>query len=316
MTREIIPLYHGRRNFLGSEDLVVSFYTQKCQFDCSFCDLPSKSSKTPVDPRYVMQQIDWVFDRYGEELPILEQLSAGNEGSILDERRFPPEAFDYLVRSSNEIPNLKVLSLETRPEYVNGRKLGRILDASKAVIVDVTVGFETQDDVLRNDVLNKRIGRKYFEDMIRLLGRTGVRLTSYVLLKPGPVMTDEEGVAEAITTAQYLADVCGEAGTELVIYLNPMYVAVNSPLAKAMRGYDYKPPRIQDIVRVIIEIKKLGLPVYTGLWSEGFAGEGGDFSSREDFDRRMRKAVKKFNENQDLSVFDSVKLENESCGFI
>ncbi|KAF0216246.1 MAG: Fe-S oxidoreductase [bacterium] len=303
---EIVPIYHGRRNFLGSEDLVISFYTEKCQYRCSFCGLPERSSNRPVNPQRIRDQVDTVFDIYTDWLPTFGQLSVGNEGSILDGKRFPPEAFDYLIDKSRIMPSLRVLSLETRPEYAREDRLREIMDSSTAEKLDLTVGFETLDDDLRNRVLNKHMSRQLFEDVIKLLGKIGARLTSYVMLKPGPNMTDEEGIKEAVQTAQYIGEKCSKENTECVIYLNPTYVARDSRLAHQMKETGYRPPKIHDVMRTVIGIKNLGLPVYVGLSSEGLSIADGDVRSSEGFDRKAKRAVKKFNRDQDVSIFQGI----------
>jgi hypothetical protein len=173
----------------------------------------------------------------------------------------------------------------------------------------VTIGFETLDENLRNNVLGKNLDRELFEEKIELLGKLGIRLTSYVMLKPGPTMTEEEGIKEAVETIKYLNRKCRETETDLVIYLNPTYIARGSPLAYVMKSNGYKPPKIQSIVKVIFETKHLGTPIYTGLWCEDLSEPSGDFTERGDYDISLREAVKNFNKAQDFSVFDCFKNE-------
>jgi archaeosine synthase beta-subunit len=302
MLKDIAPIYHGKRTFLGLKDLVVSFYTEKCQFSCSFCDLSSRSSEESVSEEDVIKQIHWVFDQYVDEIQQFQQLSAGNEGSILDRNRFFEGAMEYLLERAKEMSKLQVLSLETRPEYIRAQVLEDILRKTNANQVDVTVGFETQDDVLRNEVLNKRMNRNHFERKVEILGDLGVRLTSYVMLKPGPYMSEEEGVTEAVKTIEYLHELCAHHNTNLVIYLNPTYVANKSSLAQTMKKAGYKPPKIQSVLKTILSTQPLGIPIYTGLWCENLADETGEFSGRDDYDKRFRNAIKQFNKTQDSSV--------------
>lgn len=303
MNKDIAPVYHGKRTFLGLKDLVISLFTRKCQFQCSFCDLPLRSAEYDVPAQDVIKQIHWVFDQYEDEIETFRQLSVGNEGSILDSKRMLVEAMDYLLeRARNEIFNLEVLSLETRPEYIKEKILEEIVRKTNAKTVDVTVGFETQDDILRNDVLKKQIRKDYFERKVKLLGNMGIRLTSYVMLKPSPLMTEKQGISEAIATIDYLYALCHQAGTDLVIYLNPTYIARGSPLAQAMGKIGYKPPKIQSVMNVILHAYRIGVPIYTGLWSENLADEGGDYTAQEDYDKNFRRAIKNFNKTQDPKI--------------
>src|SRR5437588_9498165 len=92
------PIYLGKRTFLGLKDLVVTFYTEQCPFRCAYCNLPTKSHVGPLAADWVKQQIDWSFEQYVDELDSFQQLPVGNEGSILDRRRFPSEAMAHLLR--------------------------------------------------------------------------------------------------------------------------------------------------------------------------------------------------------------------------
>lgn len=292
----IRPVYSGTRNFLGLQDLVISLFTQKCQFKCAYCTIPSRSSDQDVKASEVIRQLDWIWNKYGDKLPTLQQLSVGNEGSILDDQRFPSEVMEYLLKLVNASSNVKVLSLETRPEYVREDYLRYILSClSKKIALDVTIGWETQDDYLRQTVLNKRVSKSFFEKKLALLGKLGIRLTSYVLVKPGPAMTDEDGVLEAIATVQYLASKCQHYGVDLIIYLNPTYIAKGSALEKKIEAAGYQPPRIQDIYRIIQATQAMGIPIYTGLWSEGLSDEANDYTARQDYDPLLRQQIYQLN---------------------
>lgn len=307
------PIYLGKRTFLGLKDLVIAFYAQKCPFQCSYCSLPTKSHPEPLPVEKIKQQIDWSFEQYANELSSFQQLSIGNEGSILDRERFPNEAIVYLLDRARAISSLKVLSLETRPEYILQSTLEDIFHLTHAALIDVTVGFETQDDYLREVILNKSIRRKNFEAKIKLLGEMGVRLTSYVLLKPGPTMTEQEGIKEAILTIEYLVEVCQKFGTDLVIYLNPVYVAKGTPLAKTFSLSQYQPVRIQSVVQVIAETLYLNVPIYTGLWSENNTDGYGDYTVHKDYQPEIRNALKQFNKTQDFALlepFHQLKLDD------
>lgn len=296
------PVYVGTRTFLGLKDLVVSFYAQKCQFKCTYCNLPTNSHPEPLSVNKIKQQVDWLFENYQDSLHTFQQLSVGNEGSILDPQRFSEEAFDYLLDRAKDLTALQVLSLETRPEYISATRMERILSRTQADLVDVTVGFETQDNHLRQVILQKSIRRKTFENRIKLLGELGIRLTSYVLLKPGPSMTEAEGVQEAVATVEYLAEICQRFNTALVIYLNPVYAAKGTPLAEAFLLNQYQPPRIQSVVEVIAATKYLNLPVYTGLWAEDNEIVGGNYTYHANYQPEIRSAIFQYNKTQDFGL--------------
>ncbi|GAA3580583.1 hypothetical protein [Kribbella ginsengisoli] len=298
--RSTTPIYVGNRRFLGRRDLVISFYTQKCQFSCSYCALPLASSNEPVAATDLNAQIDFVFASKTDLLGRLEQLSFGNEGSALDPRRFHRESLHRLLDYSTSIRRLAVLSIETRPEYVKGDVLEDILGRTNATSVEVTVGFETQDDRIRREVLRKNISRRVMEERIRLLGDLGVGLTAYVMLKPAPGMTEEDGVREAVSTIEYLAALCDRAKVPFTAYLNPTYIAEGSLLARTRVRELYTPPKIQSVFKVLLASHRMGVPTYVGLWSEGLAGPAGDYRTYPDYDPQLRNAILEFGRTDDF----------------
>nr|VFJ53552.1 MAG: hypothetical protein BECKFW1821B_GA0114236_101528 [Candidatus Kentron sp. FW] len=299
-----LPIYVGERIFLGLKDLVVSLYSERCQFKCNYCNLPRKSHPGPMDAEAIKRQIDGVLDEKRTKLPDFRQLSIGNEGSILDPSRFPKEALDHLLIRTKRFPALEVLSLETRPEYINAPLMEEIQRVTALPTIDVTIGFETQDDHLREIVLGKNIRKKLLENRIKLLGEVGVRLTSYVLLKPGPAMAEQDGIDEAIRTIEYLCEKCRDANVDLVIYLNPVYAAEGTPLEREFILHGYCSPQIQSVVQIIGATRGLNVPIYTGLWSEENAGENGDYQGLDTHRAEVREAVKKYNKTQNFLAIE------------
>jgi archaeosine synthase beta-subunit len=298
--RSQTPIYVGSRMFLGARDLVVSFYTEKCQFECRYCALPLRSANEPVSIQDLNAQIDSVFEEHAGELATFDQFSFGNEGSALDRQRFFPASMDHLLERTKAMTGLTALSIETRPEYVTAEVLEAVMKKTSAR-VDVTVGLETQDDKLRIEVLNKKVTRKTLEERVGILGALGATMTSYVLVKPGLDMTEEEGVKESVATIAYLSDLCSRKRVPLTIYLTPTYIAEGSVLGALAREKGYLPPTIQSIFQIIVEGRRYGSPIYVGLWSEGLAEDRNDFRGRHGYDPALRKALVQFNRTNDFN---------------
>jgi radical SAM enzyme (TIGR01210 family) len=302
------PIYIGERTFLGREDLVVSFYTLKCQYKCSFCCLPSNSSTIPVHFSDLIEQIDYVFEHISNGSNSYKQLSIGIEGSIFDTKRFSKECLYYLLNKTSILSLLEVISFETRPEFIQKQLLKDIITKTNGKVIDVVIGFETIDDNLRNNILKKKLSRKLFENKVSILGEIGIRLTTYVLLKSSPYMTEIEGKKEAVATIEYLINLCEYFGVELIIYLNPMYIPKESLLTIEMEKAKYTPPRIQTVLEIISHVIDRGIPIYTGLWSEGLCKANGDFTSLPDFDIQIMELIKKINKVRHPNSFMRGKI--------
>tara|TARA_Y100000310_G_scaffold345313_1_gene463666 strand:+ start:6964 stop:7893 length:930 start_codon:yes stop_codon:yes gene_type:complete len=300
--QNVTPKYDSIRTFLGKKDLVVSFYSRRCQFQCTHCDLPLSSPEEDISAEDVNAQVDWLLEKYAGDLPSIQVLSFGNDGSILDAKRFPRESLEYIFQKFASYDNITTFALETRPEYLTSRSLSFVKDRFAGTTIDATIGFETVDDHLREDVLVKQIPRKSFERSITLLGEFGAQLTCYVMLKPGPHMTEEEGVQEAQDTIQYLHDLTKKEGIHLNIYLNPTYIPETSTLAGEMEEVGYKPPKIQSVAEVIRFTHALNIHIYTGLWSEGLARDSMDYTRHDDYDPQLREQIRRFNQTNDISL--------------
>lgn len=299
------PIYVGERNFLGFYDLVVSIYSEKCRNNCSFCSLGKMSSDHKLDPKILMEQIDYIFLTYQDRLDTFQQLSIGNEGSILNQDLFYYESMNYLFLQLKRMNNLQVLSLESRAEYIDHSMLQKMNDKLDGINLDVTVGFETQNDIIRNDILRKKLSKSVFENRVEILGALGIRLTCYVMLKPSPYMSEEEGVTEVIETAKYLKRVCEYYHTELIIYLNPTYISAGTDLSEQMVNSGYTPPTLESIKKAIIAVSKFKIPIYTGLSSESKALR--DWRSNGSFNKVDLRSIRSFNVSQDVNIFNSRK---------
>jgi len=69
-----------------------------------------------------------------------------------------------------------------------------------------------------------------------------------------------------------------------------------------MKLVGYEPPKIQSVIRTILETRNSGISIYTGLWNEGLAEEERDYTARENYDKKLRDYIKEFNRTQDFSV--------------
>jgi len=300
------PLYCGLRNFLGEKDLVISLYTQKCQFNCNFCALRKKSSDKPIPLDSQKKQIDHIFKKYHSELNKVERISIGNEGSILDCGRVPFELLEYLSGKSKKMIKLKTISFETRPEYINLEALKKIKKTFPKTI-DCTIGFETKDKKIRQK-LNKHFSEKSLKKAMEALSKIGGTLTAYILLKPDLSMSDQDAIKEALASTSYLLELTKQKKVPLTIYLNPLYIPTGTPLCKEAKENSYSPPSACSLVKFLekeIEINPK-LKIYIGLYSENLAKNKGEFLCPRKKGSEIRETLKKFNKTQYRDLIKSI----------
>jgi radical SAM enzyme (TIGR01210 family) len=283
------PHFFLHRNFLGEQDLAILFNTKRCRYQCSFCALPAKSSRSWIPADQVIGQFQYVADELRHSLGVLERVTIANEGSVFDEATFPVEALTEIVGSLRALPRVRRIVLETRLEFVRRERIDELRELVDKQF-NILTGFETHDPRLREEILGKRQTLDSFAGGLDEIAAAGAELTAYVLFKPEPTMTDAEAFAEAEASIDYLHRECASRRIPLQVRLNPLYVAKGTALARRIKTLDhYLPPRLSDVVALGERKRAEGLDVYLGLTSEGLSDPDDTYRGREDFSRSLLK---------------------------
>ena len=203
-------------------------------------------------------------------------------------------------------PRLKLVSLESRAEFVEGWELEGLKQRLGAAALEVAVGYETHDERIRNRVLKKGLSDRRFHDLCALCAEKGVRLKAYVMVKPDVSLSEKEAVDEAVRTLIFIGEIGDRLGLRVTAHLNPTYVARGSQLEKEFRDQGYKPPRLWSVVEIIQRVRCRELPIQVGLETEGLAVEGGLFRNCGTCDEPVRAALRTFSETQNLELFSSL----------
>ena len=283
-------------------------YTQACLWTiCTGCNLPSLGSREPVSAEDIERQVDYVFKSLlsPERATGLGKFILSNNGSVLDERTFPTEALAYFVREmAARCPNVKVLTLESRAEYIDASELellDKILrEALPGAVVELAVGFEAFDDGVRNKVFRKGLTLKNFEDTVALCARHGFKMKAYFMLKPVVGMTEEAAVADVARGVEYLDGLAGKYGVAINMHLNATYVAKGTTLEADFRAGRYAPPLLESLRRSALAAKGKKISLYLGLYDENQAVAGGSFIRPGD--EALLARLQDFNRTHDFEL--------------
>jgi archaeosine synthase beta-subunit len=307
------PLFFLLRTFLGDNDLLVILNTKRCRYQCAFCRLPAKSTRSFVPDDAVLDQFGFVANELRHSLSVVDRVTLSNEGSVLDNQTLGAAALEGVVAAIGAMRRVRRIEFETRLEFVRSEVLGQLKQAAPRTTFGVLTGFETVDERIRNEVLAKREPLEMFRRGLDAVAAAGASLTAYVLVKPDPYMSDEEAYDEATRSISFLAGECRRRQIDdLTIRLNPMYRAVGSRWAKVADGTPrYAPPRLTDVMRVAEEAVTAhkGIRVYVGLSTEGLANMAGTYLAREDYSQSLIKYVKEFNDRQGNFPWDRISVE-------
>lgn len=288
--------------------LFIVFYSQACRWSrCLGCNLPMKMSSQHIPFGSLMAQIDYVLDRPDvvQRHKEIRKVIVSNNGSVLDEKTFSSTALIYLMAKLNlHLPNMSVLTLETRPEYTDPEELEflarALAEGDTPTSLEFAIGFEAFDDHIRNDIFDKGLKLEGFERFAKLLSPYGYRLKCYFMQKPVPGMTDEEAVKDIQAAIDYLAAIGKKYDLSINMHLNPTYAATGTPLADSFGRGEFVPPKLADVARAAAHGSGKGLSIFVGLSDEGLAVEGGSF--RRAGDEELAGVLEEFNRTQNFSL--------------
>jgi len=288
--------------------LFIIFYTKACRWNkCTGCSLPSLSATRKIDFSSLMAQTDFVYNKPDiiAKLDQIKQIVVSNNGSVLDQETFSSAALVYFVAKTNIlVPNLSVLTLESRPEYVDIEALeflARALREGKTPTdLEVAVGMEAFDGHIRNKVFKKGLSLTTLEQLAEKLARYNFRLKCYLMQKPVSGITNEDAVQDVKNAIDYLNSLAERFGVRLNIHLNPTYVAVGTALEPAFREGRYEPPYLRDVVRAVWHAREKKISIHVGLNDEGLAVSGGSFLRKKD--DKVVECLDAFNATQDYSL--------------
>lgn len=167
-----------------------------------------------------------------------------NDGSFFADKEISREHRIEVARwiKSKEIERVVVESL---PQFVTDDSLCEFVSAIYPKKLTIGVGLQSANNVVRELCVNTKFSLKEFERCIFLCHQNGVRVKSYVMLKP-PFLTDDESLADVEETALYLKSIDSKHMT-----LCPTRVADNTLVAKlAVRGL-FCPPKIETLAAAV-----------------------------------------------------------------
>lgn len=292
--------------------LFLVLYSQACRWSrCLGCNLPSKMSRGHVPFDRLMAQIDHALlgDDVQSRRAEIRKVIASNNGSLLDQSTFSSTALMYLIaRLNSNLPALRTLSLETRPEYVEMAELEflsrGLAEGPCPTILELAIGFEAFDDRIRNEVFDKGLPLAAFERLVQKVAPYGYHLKCYFMLKPVPGLSDDDAVADIADALDYLDGLALEYGVALNMHLNPTYVARGTPLEAAYHRGEYSPPRLSDLARAALHGRGKSVSLYLGLSDEGLAVEGGSFVRPGE--GALVERLEAFNRTQDYGILEEV----------
>lgn len=202
-----------------------------------------------ISEKQYMTQFMREFKKYDyKDVPIL---CVYNEGNFFNESELPLEARVNILTEISKNANIKVVILETLPEYLSEQVLIQTKKILENKIVEIGIGLESSNEIIRNLCINKSYSLKLFEKTIGLI-KQYFHVLSYVLIKPS-FLSEQEALEDAISTIEYAFT----QGIDIVS-IEPVNISNHNMSGYLNRLGLYRPVWLWSIIEIMKVTHKLG----------------------------------------------------------
>jgi len=210
---------------------------------CPFTNLNNYGLDAPSSQEGLLDQVRSTLARTAGE-PAYEVLSLYNDGSFFAAREIPRDVQVEIARLV-AAAGVKRLVVESLPQFVTEPVLRPFAQALGGVRLEIGIGLQSADPLVRETLVNTRISRVSFERALAVMAGLGVDPKIYLMVKP-PFLTDGEAVTDVVESVDYLTGL-GVRGMTLC----PTRVSPNTVAWELWRNGLYAPPNLWTVVEAI-----------------------------------------------------------------
>ncbi len=281
---------------------------------CTMCgefEGSTKGSSLTKNPQFHVAQFaaaignQQVWDIAKREKKPITWLRINQEGNYINSKEMDVKAQECILRLAMHIEGVKRITIESRPQYITKDTVSSLvkLFAGSGIELEIGMGVEAQNDVIRNICINKQGTKNQFKKAVRLLNDNGIFPLAYVLLKP-PFLTEQEAIEEAVSTAHFAKEI-GFAR----ISFEPMSIHYYTLVHALTCTGDYTTPWLWSVAEVAKRCSDISYMF--GIGGVGYFPVPAEYSSNQCTDERncsvqFAKAIIDYNRLRDANVFDQI----------
>lgn len=230
------------------------------------------------------------------------------EGNYANVHEVQISAQKTILRLASMISGVERITIESMAKYINQEGTDELRSAlASDVELEVGIGFEAENDVVRNVCVNKGESIEDFRRAVGLLRSKGLRSRAYVLLKP-PFLSEGEAIEEAIETINAAYDLGFDS-----VSLEPMSVHEFTLVhALSLEGL-YTPPWLWSVIRVAKSVrthKEFGIGGI-GYYPRPINVAHNKHEKEPDCNKDCWNAIKKYNQTRRLETLDNLSCNCE-----
>ncbi|MCL2687229.1 MAG: archaeosine biosynthesis radical SAM protein RaSEA [Methanobrevibacter sp.] len=253
---------------------------------CTMCSYISDCSLEPIGDDLIIELFKKELSKHidtiksdGQTMPIAIKIFAS--GSFLNPQEVSKKARNEILKIIASIDEIKEIVTESRPEYVKKEILEEIFSIVGTKLFEVSIGLESQDDLIREEKINKGFTKEDFEKAVNIIKEIDSenndyvsKAKAYIFVKP--ILTSEkEAIGEAIATAKYVESV----GVSRVSFC-PATIHRGTLIERLWRKGSYHPPWIWSLIDIINETRE-NLNIPSLMDTSGFGSRRGPYNCKK-----------------------------------
>lgn len=268
---------------------------------CTMCGHLSGSSRgTKISEEKLKKQFNDSMAKF--DFSKYPMLCLYNGGSFLNEKEISKELRQYIFKKISEIADIKTLIIESRASHVTDEVLDEIESFLPNTVVEIGIGLESSNDIVRNVILNKGTDLEEYEKVSCKFKNRKTKFLTYVLIK-APFLTEKEAIDDAIKTIEFAHKI----GVD-VISLEPVSVQDQTFVDHLSRLGYYRSPWIWSVFEIVKRTHHLGILFRIGGF-EFFPIPKQYTSNCEECNEEMILKIQEFNKLNDINILKDLECK-------
>ena len=280
-------------------------WAKKACGPCTMCNFWFVCSEKASN-KQIVELFKKEIEKYNFEKEEIEEIDVFNSGSFLNDAEIPEEVRREIIKIVSNIKSIKKVMVESRPEYVNERKLKELRKILGKKELEVAIGLESSDDFVRGVLINKGFDLESFEKAVKIIKKSGATLFAYALVKP-PFLTEKESIKDTINTIKYVFSVGKKLNLKTKVALEPVFIKPHTLVHELYKKKMYSHVWLWSVIEILKQTSKLG-NIQVGLSSECM--EWNEMPKNcEKCTKKTINLLLEYNKNPDLSLFRNLNCE-------
>jgi radical SAM enzyme (TIGR01210 family) len=302
-----------RKSYLGGKyvDRLVLFLRgtgctwAKDNGGCTFCGFWNATNfGEKISNEYYLHQVSQVLADPQVGIENYHIVSLYNDGSLFEEREIDFDVVLQVFMMLSQQPSIQRIVIETKVIDIDEEKVIALTEVLGDIELEIAVGFESSNDMIRDICVNKNFSRELFEEKAALLQRHKVRLIPLIMLKP-PFLTEEMAIEDAVESLVYL-ELFGLPRIDFELATIEEHTLMHGLWKLGL----YTPPRLWSLHQVLDRREALGLTTQLYISPPHYSVEALAYTENcPACNQQMKEAVHRFNRSQTVKDFQGI-----TCG--